>query len=503
MALATVAAAGVSEVVSDDDTKSTVSQIIDQIINPELVTDGTFDETGTWTGNAYNVANGRNEANVETAGNAYDVNLSGTVDLEAGENYTLKFDVSGTAGRTLVAGIGQSSGDYLNHTKTVTVNDGTQTIILHLKASADGTGADFGGDTSRVLFDMGAATGAVNIDNVSLKKGHNDTESLGSYTDPNPNLVTDGTFDDTGTWTGNAYNVANGRNEANVQSAGNAYDVNLSGTVTLEEGANYTLQFDVSGTAGRTLIAGIGQSSGDYLNHTKTVTINDGTQTVILHLTASADGSGTNFGDATSRVLFDMGAATGAVNIDNVILKAGHLGTESLGSYTAPSDDPTSAAPTSIPQSAEDIYIDSVGSIVSTLDPNWGQATDLQEVDLGSPAGDMLKFSSTNFQGIDLNATDVSSYAKVTMDVWSGDAGKLKFFLISDAGGSNTQEFGIIKDVTADSWNTLEFTLTDFTGVDTTNVNQLKFDNQSTAGGVGVGETGLSTFFVDNFAFIS
>ena len=348
---------------------------------------------------------------------------------------------------------------------------------------------------------MGAATGAVNIDNVSLKAGHNDTELLGSYT--SPNLVTDGTFDGTGTWTGSGYNVANGQNEANPTSAGNAYDVNLSGTVTLEAGADYTLQFDVSGEAGRTLVAGIGKSDGDFANHTKTVTINDETQTIILHLTASANGDGADFGDATSRVLFDMGADVGAVNIDNVILSDGHTGTELLGSYTASDAEPTTAAPTTIPDSALDIYIDAPGTIVTNLDPNWGQTTILEEVDIAAPAGDMLKFSSTNFQGMDLASQDLSALGSVTLDVWSAEAGKTKLFLISGAGTDGAAEFGVVSDVAANQWTTIDIDLTDFTGVDLTSVNQLKFDNQSTAGGVGVDETGVSTFFVDNFAFIA
>jgi hypothetical protein len=50
-----------------------------------------------------------------------------------------------------------------------------------------------------------------------------------------------------------------------------------------------------------------------------------------MHLTAALDGTGDGFGGATSRVIFDMGADTGAVNIDNVSLVAGHVGTVNLG----------------------------------------------------------------------------------------------------------------------------------------------------------------------------
>jgi len=149
-----------------------------------LVTDGTFDEatSTTWYGNAYNPVNGVNKADIAAAGDPWDVNLSGYVNVVAGADYTLAFDVTG-ADRTIVAGIGQSVAPYLSHTDTVTLSASTQTIVMHLTAKADGTGVQFGGDTTRVIFDMGADTGAVNIDNVVLTAGHTGTVNLGTSGD--------------------------------------------------------------------------------------------------------------------------------------------------------------------------------------------------------------------------------------------------------------------------------------------------------------------------------
>jgi endoglucanase len=143
-----------------------------------LVADGTFDEatSTTWYGNAYNPVDGVNQADIGAAGNPWDVNLSGYVNVTAGADYTLSFDVSG-ADRTIVAGFGQSVAPYLGQTDTFTISAETQTIVMHLTAKADGVGEDFGGDTTRVIFDMGADTGAVSIDNVSLIAGHNGTET--------------------------------------------------------------------------------------------------------------------------------------------------------------------------------------------------------------------------------------------------------------------------------------------------------------------------------------
>jgi hypothetical protein len=176
--LATDAAGNVSE-------PQSVTLTIIEVTAGNLVTDGTFDEvtSTTWTGNAYNPVNGVNVADVPSVGNAYDVNLSGTVDLTPGATYTLTFDVIGAEGRTIVAGIGQSSDPWFNNTETVTLSASSQTMVLHLTAKADGVGADFGDATSRVIFDMGADTGAVNIDNVSLVAGHTGTVNLGAGND--------------------------------------------------------------------------------------------------------------------------------------------------------------------------------------------------------------------------------------------------------------------------------------------------------------------------------
>ena len=44
---------------------------------------------------------------------------------------------------------------------------------------------------------------------------------------------------------------------------------------------------------------------------------------------------------------------------------------------------------------------------VTNLDPDWGQATDLQEI-TDTEAGEVLKFSNFNYQGIELVEQDLS-----------------------------------------------------------------------------------------------
>ncbi|WP_242092436.1 carbohydrate binding domain-containing protein [Aestuariivivens sediminicola] len=132
-----------------------------------LLTNGDF-ETGTttgWIGNAANVVtegdNSYNFANVMTAGNPYDVNLSQVVEIIQGKSYTLSFDASSDGNRSIVAGIGLNEAPWTADTETANLTTATQMFSYNFTAS-------FGGVNSRVLFDMGAETGVVVLDNVVL-----------------------------------------------------------------------------------------------------------------------------------------------------------------------------------------------------------------------------------------------------------------------------------------------------------------------------------------------
>ena len=135
----------------------------------ELVSNGSFDSGTTgWSGNASNVqtdgGNSYNYASVATAGDAYAVNLSYGLEITAGVSYELTFDASTdstTGTRTILAGIGLYEGPWTNVTETVTLTDTTQTFSYTLVGPATNT-------NSRIIFDMGADTGDVVIDNVSL-----------------------------------------------------------------------------------------------------------------------------------------------------------------------------------------------------------------------------------------------------------------------------------------------------------------------------------------------
>ena len=134
----------------------------------ELLTNGDFEAgVDSWIGNAANVdsvdGSNLNSANIETAGNAYDVNLSQVVSLVEGETYVLSFRARSDGARSLLAGIGLNADPWTNSSQEVTLSAQWQDFSLELTANG------MGGDNSRVLFDMGAATGLVLIDDVSLK----------------------------------------------------------------------------------------------------------------------------------------------------------------------------------------------------------------------------------------------------------------------------------------------------------------------------------------------
>lgn len=131
-----------------------------------LLANGDF-ESGMvdWFGNAFNVVedggNSFNFANVMTAGNAFDVNLSQVVEIIPAASYTLTFDASSDGNRTIIAGIGLNESPFIADVETINLTTDTQTFTLNITAS-------FGIPNSRVLFDLGAETGVVVIDNVSL-----------------------------------------------------------------------------------------------------------------------------------------------------------------------------------------------------------------------------------------------------------------------------------------------------------------------------------------------
>ncbi|BAO54148.1 T9SS type A sorting domain-containing protein [Nonlabens marinus] len=311
-----------------------------------LVTNGDFEAAtiDPWFGNAANKqtegGNSFNFANVETAGNAFDVNLSQELEIVQNRTYTLTFEASSDRERSMLAGIGLNGPPFDADVKTVNLTTTTQTFTLTLSS------ATFGSPQSRVIFDMGADTGTVVIDNVVLIDETGDSGGAGAE------LVVNGDFEAAtiDPWFGNAANKQtegnNSFNFANVEQAGDAFAVNLSQVLTIEQGETYTMIFDASSDRNRTILAGIGLNEAPFDATVESVALTTENQTFTLVLTA------TNFGGANSRVIFDMGAEVGVVVLDNVSLVK-NAGGGGGGNTDAV---PTVSAPTPPARNSQDYF---------------------------------------------------------------------------------------------------------------------------------------------------
>jgi hypothetical protein len=245
--------------------------------------------------------------NVTAAGNSFDVNLSQKLEIIQGKTYTLTFDAWSDADRSIIAGFGLSGGTFESDAQPVDITATRTTYTLTLSS------ANFGAADARVLFDSGAETGIVNIDNVSIIIGTGELVSNGDFENGSDSWligVDDNSSAPVVTEGGNTYY------SVNVTAAGNSFDVNLSQKLAISKGNTYTLTFDAWSDADRSIIAGIGLSGGDFKSDAQVVNITTERKTYLLTVSSA------EFGAADARVLFDSGAEVGLVNIDDVSLSS-------------------------------------------------------------------------------------------------------------------------------------------------------------------------------------
>ncbi len=118
--------------------------------------------------------------NVTTKGDPHAVNMSQKLEIENATVYTLSFDAwtdATTANRNIKVGVGLSADPWTNNAVDVAITNTKATITQELAET------NFAAADARVIFDLGAATGEVHIDNVKLVKGSETT-----------NLVKNGDF---------------------------------------------------------------------------------------------------------------------------------------------------------------------------------------------------------------------------------------------------------------------------------------------------------------------
>jgi hypothetical protein len=160
---------------------------------------------------------------------------------------------------------------------------------------------------------MGSEIGAVSLDDVSVTLAS--VDNGGSTVGPEI-LVNSGFEAGFASWKDNVGTIeVDGSNSfffADVQAAGDPWDVNQSQVITLMPDTDYILSFKAKASVARTIIAGLGQNFPDFIAVTETVALTTEWQTYTYTLTT------TGFGGENNRVLFDMGSEIGAVSLDDV-----------------------------------------------------------------------------------------------------------------------------------------------------------------------------------------
>jgi hypothetical protein len=285
----------------------------------ELLVNGDFEASAVektgWIGAGVVVTN-----NYYTAEQAvpdqppFTVNLSQVLTIAPGANYVLTFRAKASVERSMLAGIGLNEAPWSAATVSVPLTTEWQSFSYDLSANNDADGVPFGNDNSRVLFDMGAEVGVVNIDDVSLTLVGDGAE-----------LLTNGGFEaaapDKAPWFGAGEILTNIYYEAEQATPNQPpFTVNLSQVLTITPAADYVLTFRARASVERGMLAGIGLNEAPWSAATVPVTLTTEWQSFSYELSANNDADGVPFGNDNSRVLFDMGAEVGVVNIDDVSL---------------------------------------------------------------------------------------------------------------------------------------------------------------------------------------
>jgi endoglucanase len=306
------------------------------------------------------------------------------------------------------------------------------------------------------------------------------------------NLITNGNFEGgiTG-WSGNAANVVtesgNSYNSANVLTAGNAYEVNLSYVLPLTtQGKAYKLTFTAWSDRNRTLIAGIGLNQDPWTAVVQTASLTPTAQIFVFNFIS-------NFANANSRIIFDMGAAVGFVGIDNVILEevvttcnngikdGDETGIDCGGTCAPCVVTPTVAAPTPPARLTTDvvsIYSDAYSNItVSNFDAGWcgGAATTAVTI-----AGNntLKKNVGVNCQGIDFttNRQNLTAFTYLHFDFYitdtdlTGDVFNVKLVNFNNTAGETSAlevniNGGTTPQLVANQWVSVDVPITALGGV--------------------------------------
>ncbi len=455
-----------------------------------LLVNGDFENgDAPWIGNALNIqtegGNSFNFANVETAGNPFDVNLSQVVEITQGTNYILTFDASSDQARTMLAGIGLNEDPFTNTAPEINLTTETQTFTLQLAAS------DFGGANSRVLFDMGAAVGTVVLDNVSLVVGGDGSDSGtgGGGDTPTEAAPTPPTRDaaDVISLFSNAYanitvdtffaGFSAGAGQTEEQVAGDDVlryaDLDFAGVETINTAVDLTsmtnFSIDVWTATEFDFIAGIVDFAGDGFdggNDTRgdaRETLQAGQWTTIDVTIADLQAAGLTATPADfSQLILDVVDVVGTVYIDNIYFY-NDTGTGGGG------DTPTEAAPTPPTRDAADVislFSNAYSNItVDTFFAGFSAGAGQTEEQVAGD--DVLRYADLDFAGVETinTAVDLTSMTNFSIDVWTATEFDFITGIVDFAGdgfdGGNDTRGDARETLQAGQWTTIDVTIAD------------------------------------------
>lgn len=175
----------------------------------------------------------------------------------------------------------------------------------------------------------------------------------------------------------------------------------------------------------------------------------------------------------------------GLENVDNLaqyILSGAPVGNSTLyvdnvyfsREGDAQASEPVNAAPAPEADEADviSIFSDTYDNVDGTnLNPDWGQATVVTEMMIDN--NNTLKLAGLNYQGIELGSNlDVSAMETLHIDFWTANSTAFSIFLISPG----PAETAYALTVPTSGWSSVDIPLSEFDGVDLSEVFQFKFE---------------------------
>ena len=190
-------------------------------------------------------------------------------------------------------------------------------------------------------------------------------------------------------------------------------------------------------------------------------------------------------------IFIDFGTAVSSNTfVDN--FRGGSQGSANV--LPGPTASATSPTDTHAAENVKSIYSDAYTSAAANwdLNPDWGQVTSTNEVQIDGTTDNVIRMSNLDKQGHTFDAIDASGMTTMHLDVWVENAGDLDIFIISL---NPTVQPKVTKTLTAGEWVSLDIPLSDFTTAESTvnlaGIAQMKYETTAALGYV----------YVDNIYF--